>query len=216
MANQKPVAEVRTGRVKAAIWRNETEGRTRHKVTFSRLYKDGEQWKPTRHRACQNPRNASRTTPWAAALPRTSALAPAGTGTLPIPRGTPSGSASPSWVPFAPRRLCVRGIPPQSGGRCEARSCSRTLRRRGTSSGSQRPFETCSTQTPDNPRVQAGSLQELRRRTDSGPFRRGGSYDHRAVDRRPPGLAGGSGILRRGRKVRGEHRRDGSPHGEGH
>ena len=47
MTNQKPVAEVRTGRVKAAIWRNETEGRTRHNVTFSRLYKDGEQWKTT-------------------------------------------------------------------------------------------------------------------------------------------------------------------------
>ena len=45
MANQKPVAEVRIGRVKAAIWPNETEGRTRHTVTFSRLYKDGEQWK---------------------------------------------------------------------------------------------------------------------------------------------------------------------------
>ena len=45
MANQKPVAEVRIGRVKAAIWRNETEDRTRHNVTFSRLYKDGEQWK---------------------------------------------------------------------------------------------------------------------------------------------------------------------------
>ena len=47
MTTQKPVAEVRTGRVKAAIWRNETEGRTRHNVTFSRLYKDGEQWKTT-------------------------------------------------------------------------------------------------------------------------------------------------------------------------
>ena len=47
MTNQKPVAEVRTGRVKAAIWRNETEGRTRHNVTFSRLYKDREQWKTT-------------------------------------------------------------------------------------------------------------------------------------------------------------------------
>ena len=47
MANQKPVAEVRIGRVKAAIWPNETEGRTRHTVTFSRLYKDGEQWKTT-------------------------------------------------------------------------------------------------------------------------------------------------------------------------
>ena len=29
------------------IWQNETEGRTRHNVTFSRLYKDGEQWKTT-------------------------------------------------------------------------------------------------------------------------------------------------------------------------
>ena len=47
MANPKPVAEIRTGRVKAAIWPNETEGRTRHTVTFSRLYKDGEQWKTT-------------------------------------------------------------------------------------------------------------------------------------------------------------------------
>ena len=47
MANPKPVAEIRIGRVKAAIWKNGTEGRTRHKVTFSRLYKDGEQWKTT-------------------------------------------------------------------------------------------------------------------------------------------------------------------------
>ena len=43
----KPVAEVRIGRVKAAIWRNDTEGGTRHNVTFSRLYKDGEEWKST-------------------------------------------------------------------------------------------------------------------------------------------------------------------------
>ena len=47
MANPKPVAEVRIGRVKAAIWQNGTEERTRHNVTFSRLYKDGEQWKRT-------------------------------------------------------------------------------------------------------------------------------------------------------------------------
>ena len=47
MANPKPVAEIRIGRVKAAIWPNETEDRTRHNVTFSRLYKDGEQWKTT-------------------------------------------------------------------------------------------------------------------------------------------------------------------------
>ena len=47
MANPKPIAEVRIGRVKAVIWSNETEGRTRHKVTFSRLYRDGEEWKRT-------------------------------------------------------------------------------------------------------------------------------------------------------------------------
>ena len=47
MANPKPVAEVRIGRVKATVWPNETEGRTRHNVTFSRLYRDGEKWKRT-------------------------------------------------------------------------------------------------------------------------------------------------------------------------
>ena len=47
MANPKPISEVRIGRVKAAIWPNETEGRTRHNVTFSRFYKGGEQWKST-------------------------------------------------------------------------------------------------------------------------------------------------------------------------
>ena len=47
MTNPQPVAEVRIGRVKAAIWQNGTEGRTRHNITFSRLYKDGEQWKTT-------------------------------------------------------------------------------------------------------------------------------------------------------------------------
>ena len=47
MASPKPISEVRIGRVKAAIWPNETEGRTRHNVTFSRLYKDGDEWKST-------------------------------------------------------------------------------------------------------------------------------------------------------------------------
>ena len=47
MANPKPISEVRIGRVKAAIWPNGTEGRTRHNVTFSRLYKDGDEWKRT-------------------------------------------------------------------------------------------------------------------------------------------------------------------------
>ena len=47
MASPKPISAVRIGRVKAAIWPNETEGRTRHNVTFSRLYKDGDKWKST-------------------------------------------------------------------------------------------------------------------------------------------------------------------------
>ena len=42
---KRPVHEVRMGRIRAAIWENETENGTRHNVTFSRLYKDGNNWK---------------------------------------------------------------------------------------------------------------------------------------------------------------------------
>ena len=45
MAKRKPVAKVRIGRVKATIWRNGTEEHPRHNVTFSRHYKDGDEWK---------------------------------------------------------------------------------------------------------------------------------------------------------------------------
>jgi hypothetical protein len=45
MSKNKPVHEIRLGRVRAAIWQNETEGGVRRNVTFSRLYKDGDQWK---------------------------------------------------------------------------------------------------------------------------------------------------------------------------
>ena len=43
----RPVHEVRLGRIAAAIWRNETEsGSTFHNVTVSRLYKpEGGDWK---------------------------------------------------------------------------------------------------------------------------------------------------------------------------
>ena len=47
MANQKPITEVRIGHVKATIWRNGTDEQPRHNVTFSRLYKEGDQWKST-------------------------------------------------------------------------------------------------------------------------------------------------------------------------
>lgn len=42
---QQPVHEIRLGRVKAAIWANETTAGIRHNATFTRIYKDGEQWK---------------------------------------------------------------------------------------------------------------------------------------------------------------------------
>ena len=44
-AKTKPVHEIRMGRIKAAIWANETDNGTRHNVTITRLYKDGDEWK---------------------------------------------------------------------------------------------------------------------------------------------------------------------------
>ena len=44
-AKARPVHEVRMGRIKAAIWENDTQNGMRHNVTESRLYKDGDQWK---------------------------------------------------------------------------------------------------------------------------------------------------------------------------
>lgn len=41
----KPVHEIRLGRIKAAIWENETQNGKRHNVTVTRLYKDEDQWK---------------------------------------------------------------------------------------------------------------------------------------------------------------------------
>lgn len=47
MAKQKPIHEIRLGRIKAAIWQNATQNGNRYNVTFSRLYRDGEEWKST-------------------------------------------------------------------------------------------------------------------------------------------------------------------------
>ncbi len=42
----KPVHEIRLGRIRAALWENATQNGTRHNVTVSRLYKDGDdKWK---------------------------------------------------------------------------------------------------------------------------------------------------------------------------
>ncbi len=45
MIKNKPVHEMRMGRVRAAVWQNEGEGGAFHNVTFTRLYKDADQWK---------------------------------------------------------------------------------------------------------------------------------------------------------------------------
>lgn len=45
MAKQKPAHEIRLGKIKATIWANDTANGTRHNVTVSRLYKEGDEWK---------------------------------------------------------------------------------------------------------------------------------------------------------------------------
>ena len=45
MAQQdRPVHEIRLGKVKAAIWRNETDAGPRHSVTITRIYKTEGGW----------------------------------------------------------------------------------------------------------------------------------------------------------------------------
>lgn len=44
MAQDRPVHEIRLGKVKAAIWRNETDSGPRHSVTVSRIYKTETGW----------------------------------------------------------------------------------------------------------------------------------------------------------------------------
>ena len=46
MAN-KPVKEIRYGRIKATIWANQTKVGVRHSVKLSRIYKDGQHWSTT-------------------------------------------------------------------------------------------------------------------------------------------------------------------------
>ena len=41
----RPVHDIRIGRIRAAIWENDTTNGKRHNVTLSRIYKDGEDWK---------------------------------------------------------------------------------------------------------------------------------------------------------------------------
>lgn len=42
-----PVHEIRLGRIKAAIWKNDTASGARYNVTIVRNYNDGKEWKAT-------------------------------------------------------------------------------------------------------------------------------------------------------------------------
>ena len=53
-AKNRPVHEVRFGRIRAAIWQNETENGPRHNVTITRLYKDGNDWKDSTSFGCDD------------------------------------------------------------------------------------------------------------------------------------------------------------------
>lgn len=44
-SKNRPAHEIRLGRIKATIWENDTQNVTRHNVTVSRLYKEGDTWK---------------------------------------------------------------------------------------------------------------------------------------------------------------------------
>lgn len=44
-AKNRPVHELRLGRIRAAIWQNDTDNGPRYNVTVMRLYKDGNDWK---------------------------------------------------------------------------------------------------------------------------------------------------------------------------
>jgi hypothetical protein len=46
-SKDKPIHEVRIGAIKAALWKNETVNGVRYNCTFSRLYRDQDQWKST-------------------------------------------------------------------------------------------------------------------------------------------------------------------------
>jgi hypothetical protein len=43
--SKRPAHEIRLGRIRAAIWENQTQNGSRYNVSISRLYKDGDQWK---------------------------------------------------------------------------------------------------------------------------------------------------------------------------
>ena len=47
MPKDKPILEVRMGMIKVAVWKNDTQNGVLYKATFSRIYRDGNEWKTT-------------------------------------------------------------------------------------------------------------------------------------------------------------------------
>ena len=47
MADNRPVAEFTLSFVSAAVWENSAGGKTRFKVTLTKSYRDGKEWKRT-------------------------------------------------------------------------------------------------------------------------------------------------------------------------
>ena len=45
--SQKPLHEIKVGRIRATVWPNENEQRSWFTVTVTRSYRDGEVWKTT-------------------------------------------------------------------------------------------------------------------------------------------------------------------------
>lgn len=46
-SKKRPAKEIRMGRIRAAIWPNDTDYGVRYNVTVTRLYKEGDEWKDT-------------------------------------------------------------------------------------------------------------------------------------------------------------------------
>ncbi len=97
--NVKPAIEIRLGSLKAAIWKNDTETGVRYNTTFSRFYRDGDQWKSSDHFGREDllllAKVADQAHTWIHAQLREAppALRPAG-GSTPASSGGPSPSPS--------------------------------------------------------------------------------------------------------------------------
>jgi hypothetical protein len=47
--SDQPVQQIRIGRVRAAIWRNETEDGAKYSIVLTKLYKTANRWQDTGH-----------------------------------------------------------------------------------------------------------------------------------------------------------------------